>query len=153
VTRASTLLNLAQCEQHEGRLASASKHWKQGIDLLPPNDERLAISKERAAELEKRVPHFTVKLTGQAPPDARAQVDGADAKLDDLLKGVPADPGKHTIALLIPGRPDQRASVELAEGDAKTVGLTIPDAGDTPPPPVTGGNGKRTAGFVIGGIG
>src|SRR5207253_1839754 len=82
VERASSLLNLAQCEQHEGKLVSATKHWKKGIELLPPGDERIAASKERAAALSARLPHLTVKLTGAAPAGTRVEVDGVDMAID-----------------------------------------------------------------------
>src|SRR5262249_50798845 len=92
VQRGSTLLNLAQCEQHEGKLVAAAAHWKEGISLLPPGDERLAISKERLAALAPRLPHLTVTLSAPAPPGTRIEVDGSAVPLADIGAGVPIDP-------------------------------------------------------------
>jgi hypothetical protein len=148
VQRASTMLNLAQCEQHEGKLVAASKHWKEGIALLPPDDERVAVSKERAAALAPRLPHLTVKLAGPPPDGARIEVDGASVPAPELAAGVPIDPGRHTVVLRVPGAADQRSSVDVVEGEAKTVTLA-PEAAPPTPKPSSSGGGLRTAGFAL----
>jgi hypothetical protein len=158
MTRASTLLNLAQCETHEGQLVNAARHSNQGIDLLPADDERLAISKERAAAVARRLAHLTVKLTASAPPGTRVELDGVDTKVSALLGGLPANPGRHVIVLAVPGQADQRSTVDLAEGDVRTVTLTILEiAAVAPPTPAvtaaSRGSSKRTVGFILGGIG
>jgi hypothetical protein len=146
--RASALLNLAQCEQIQGRLVAALAHWQKGIALLPPGDDRVAVSRERAAALAARVPRFTLELDAAAPPGTRVEVDGADADLADLRSGKPLDPGRHTIVLIAPGHAEQRATVILVEREAKTVTLAI-----SPPIASSGGSAVRTAGFAIGGVG
>jgi len=159
VSRAGTLLNLALCEQQQNHLVSAAKHWQQGIALLPPGDDRLPVSKERAAALAKRLPHLTLQLTGTVSAGARAELDGAPARLDELQAGVPADPGRHVVVVLVPGAADQRATVDLAEGDARVVTLAIVPGPEhvtpPPPPPPSGarGGGLRTVGFALTGVG
>ena len=158
MTRASTLLNLAQCETHEGQLVNAAKHSSQGIDLLPADDERLAISKERAAALARRLSHLTVKLTATAPPGTRVEVDSVDTGVAALLAGLPENPGRHVIVLFVPGQADQRSTVDLAEGDARTVTLTVQEiaVAEGAKPGVgkgSSGSRKRTVGFILGGIG
>jgi hypothetical protein len=161
VNRASTLLNLAQCEQHEGKLVAATKHWKEGIALLPAGDERVAVSKERAAALAPRLPHLTVKLSGPAPAGARVEVDGVNVPVAELGAGVPIDPGHHTVVLVVPGNPDHREAVDVVEGEAKSVTLSPsestsgpgPGPGPTPEPAPSTGSGMRTGGVVLLGVG
>jgi hypothetical protein len=155
MTRASTLLNLAQCETHEGQLVNAAKHLNQGLELLPPDDERLAISKERGAALARRVAHLTVKLGKGTPAAARVEIDGVDTSASTLLAGVPANPGRHVIVLSLPGQDNQTSTVDLVEGDAKTVTLGVQEtaAVEAPRPVVARSSTRRTAGFVLGGIG
>jgi hypothetical protein len=155
MTRASTLLNLAQCETHEGQLVNAAKHVTQGIELLPADDERMAISKERAAALARRVAHLTVKLGKGMPATARVEIDGVDTSASTLLAGVAANPGKHVIVLSVPGEARQTSTIDLGEGDAKTVTLAAQEAAavEAPKPVVATSNTRRTVGFLLGGIG
>lgn len=160
VQRAGTLLNLAQCEEHESKLVSATRHWKEGIAMLPPGDERLAVSQQRAAALAPRLAHLAVTLALPPPAGARVELDGAAVPLDALAAGVPADPGQHTLVLLVAGRPDQRSTVDLVEGQIKIVSLSVapaaPPSPPAPPPPAVrsgGSGGLRTAGFGVLGVG
>lgn len=62
------------------------------------------------------------------------------------------------IVLFVPGQADQRSTVDLAEGDARTVTLTIQELGAVGPgtPGVAvsqGRSNRRTVGFILGGIG
>jgi hypothetical protein len=134
------------------RLVAASKHWQQGIAQLPAGDERLAISKERAAALEKRIPHVVVALTGDLPAGASIEVDGNGVPVEELRAGAAVDPGPHVVVLRVPGAPDQRSTVDLAEGERKSVTF-VPAAPPAPPEVHTGPSSARVAGFVVGGVG
>jgi hypothetical protein len=155
VRRAGTLVNLAQCEEKQGQLRSAAQHWKEGIDLLPAGDERLAASKDRADDLARRIPRLSAKLSGPAPAGTRASVDGADVALADLTAGVPLDPGKHTVVLVVPGSPEQRLAVDLAEGQREVVALALFATAPTKPdqPVSSGSSSMKTAGFALLGVG
>jgi hypothetical protein len=156
VRRAGTLVNLAQCEEKQGKLIGAAKHWKEGIDLLPPDDERLAASKERAASLSQRIPRVSAKLAGPAPAGAHVTLDGVALSFDELTKGVPVDPGPHTVVLTVPGNPDERVRVDLAEGQSSVVALALvgsPQQKPETPAPSSGGGGMRVAGFTLIGVG
>src|SRR5882724_4149653 len=59
---AGTLMNLATCEEKLGRLASAWQHWKEAIDALPANDDRVVFAQSRVEELEKKLPRLQVTL-------------------------------------------------------------------------------------------
>lgn len=122
VRRAGTLFNLAQCEEHEGRLVAAQRSWKEGIVILEPGDKRLAPSKKRLAELSPRIPHLTIKPAADLPRDARVTIDGKEAEA--LGVELPVDPGEHTVAVTGTRRAEQRVKVRLAEKEKKEIGVS-----------------------------
>jgi hypothetical protein len=150
VERASTLLNLAQCEEKLGKLTGALKHWKTGIALLPAGDPRLAISKERAAALEARVPRLSGSLGPRPPAGARVEIDGLEVPLEGLAAGVPLDPGRHVVAVFGPGGAEQRTTVDLVEKERRTVSLSISAPAEPPP---AAPSATRGAGFAVLGVG
>ena len=158
IRRASTLLNLAQCEEHEGRLRSALDYWTQGAADLDPTDERMALARQRIADLEARIPRLTVRLASNAPAGVVVRVDGVPMPTEDLGQPLPMTTGAHEVVLLVPGQPEQRLPVDLAERDRKEIMLQVtpgektvliaPTAAGAPPLDT-----RRTLGFVVGGIG
>ena len=173
VTRASTLVNLAQCEERVGKLAAALRHWKEGSALLDAQDERRKPAEQRMAELDKRVPRVTVKLPADAPAAARVILDGVELGPDALTGPIAVDPGEHALSLVVAGKEGERARVPIAEGEHKDVALSLGSApkpagpalkaapsegpaGPKPPadaPPDGGGSTQRTLGLVAGGLG
>lgn len=167
VERAGTLLNLARCDEHDGHLVKARTEWARGVALLPPNDERLAISKARLAKLEPRIPKVTLQLGPGAPSDVQVTVDGVTIARARLQSPVLLDPGPHSVVVSTPGHAEQRSEITLVEGQASSVSLSTGAAApgaapiasnDETPPPGSLGDGpptssRRTIGFVVGGIG
>lgn len=159
---ANTLFNVAQCDEHDGKLVAALRGWREGVLLLGPGDERLAVAKERLGALEAKVPKVTLILAADLPAEAHILVDGATIERPAVGTSLPLDPGEHAIVVEAPGRKAQRTDVRLAERDRKEVALAAgppevaapPVATRPPPPPPPPGSGtRRTAGFVIGGLG
>jgi len=160
VLRASTLLNLARCEEQAGHLRAALDHWNRGGALLDPGDERLDLARQRAADIEARLPLLTVRFGAGAPPSAEVRVDGALLAPDDLGTPLPMDPGEHLVTLDIPGQPRQELPVDLAERDRKEVLLGAGIAGSLTSAPGSparaadrGGLPRQTLGLLIGGVG
>ncbi|HVK71577.1 MAG TPA: hypothetical protein VM694_44290 [Polyangium sp.] len=152
VRRAGTLFNLAQCEEHEGRLVTAMRYYKEGIVVLDPGDPRLAPSKKKLAEIEPRIPFLTIKPKTELPKDARVTIDGKEA--DGIGVALPVNPGKRTIAVLAPKHTEETYLVEV--GEAEQVELLV-SAGKViiePQRPVTAILGpRRIAGFAALGVG
>ncbi|MEA2748145.1 MAG: hypothetical protein QOI41_2288 [Myxococcales bacterium] len=126
---AGTMLNLADCEEHRGRLADALEQFQHGLEALPPNDERVAFARERIARLLPRVPHVrlhagTVSVT--------ADLDGVPLGQAALDVALPVNPGTRTIVVHAPGRSDRAYSVVLAEGATLDVAV---EPGNAAPPP------------------
>src|ERR1700712_1639874 len=62
-----TELNLAECEEQRGHLASAWALYRTAGEQLAEKDERLALAHARASALERRVPKLTLSLAPGAP--------------------------------------------------------------------------------------
>jgi hypothetical protein len=162
--RPGPLLNLANCEEHQGRFVSALTHWTDGIALLPANDERVAAARQRVEALSRRIPRITIVLAASAPEGSKVTLDGAPISPAALGVPQPTDLGEHVVVAAAPGHTDARSTLLLGEGERREITVTpgmsvaappstvAPPPIVTPPPPPSS-DGARTAGFVIGGVG
>ena len=57
-----TSMNLAACEEHIGKVASAWEGYRELLEALPPDDDRRPFVAESVARLERTVPRLTVLL-------------------------------------------------------------------------------------------
>jgi hypothetical protein len=174
-----TLLNLADCYEHEGKLASA---WSKYIEVASKaraagQGARARIARDRAAALAPKLSNLVVDV----PPANRA--DGLEIRRDGTVVGqaewgeaLPADAGTHAMEATAPGRQPWSQTVLVADG-ATTARVTVPELERTPvepmqvptaatvpesPPPVPATapaaepahtNGLRIAAIVVGGVG
>jgi len=165
-----TLLNLADCEEHLGHLASAWDAWHEAIASLPPGDDRIGPVRKRAAALDARIARLTVRLAADAPAGAVVHRDDVELGAASLGTPLPVDPGSHVVRVDAPGREPASTTVTLAEGDSRAIdvsaGATLPPAPEpqpathpapSPPPsvvdtgaPVADHPVLRTTGFVLG---
>jgi hypothetical protein len=160
-----TLLNLADCEEHLGKLASAHEHFRTAIETLAPGDDRIPFAKKHAAELEKSVPHVTLSPPPDFPEGGKVMRDEVQLGAASFGLPLPVNPGSHVIVVSAPGHADKRLTVTLKAGESETVPLTLGpvvveppttpshDAADATTAPQSGASGMRTAGFVVGGVG
>ena len=152
--RAGTLFNLAQCEEHEGRLVSAIAYYKEGIVVLEPGDPRLAPSKQQLANVEPRLPYLTIVVDSVLPAGGRVTLDGRDVPA--LNKEFAIDPGKHEIKVLVPKHADSSLTFEIEEfkRETKTVkmGARLPDP-PPPPNPLTPQRIVAVSSLGLGGLG
>lgn len=147
-----TLFNLADCDEHVGKLASAWQLFERLSHDLPAGDDRVPIVKGRVAALAKRVPRLTLRLGEGAPAGATVRRDEVDLGAASLGTALPVDPGKHTVTIKAPGRRTRTLSIEIGEGDRKEIEV-LPGPEGEDDGAASGGIGKRTIGFMVGGIG
>src|SRR5580658_735634 len=62
-----TLLNLADCEEHLGALVKAREHFKLAAFAFPKGEKGQQAAVQRAAALDKRVAHLTLRLGPGVP--------------------------------------------------------------------------------------
>jgi len=149
-----TLLNLAECEERSGKLASALAHVQEAHDELPPGDYRLPFSLDKIAKLKRRVPHLVLRVKGGPEPGTKVIRDGTELGSASLSVPLPVDPGKHVCVLRMPGHADARVEVSLDESETRTVDL-VPGPAAALPGGATrrAGDVQRTWGLVAGGAG
>lgn len=115
-----TLLNLADCYEQAGQLASARERFQEAIALAQrlgrPDREKTA--RERAERLESRVARLII----------RSHEPAAEVKLDGHLldsREVPIDPGVHTIDAVAKGKKPFTTTIEVGDR-ARTLTVEIP---------------------------
>jgi hypothetical protein len=138
--KVGTALNLAQCEEHQGQLATARAHAQRAIDLaLATHDDRLALAQELFASLDRRVPRLTVVLAPGVPPDTVVKRDEVLLGVGSLGSALPVNPGAHVIVVSASGFEPRTFTVNLTEGNGARVevspGPKLPERVTEPPAP------------------
>ena len=165
-----TLLNLADCHEHVGRIATSWAEWGEAIEMARRmGDDRVEFATKRRDALTSRLPKLTVKIDDP--------VDGLDVYRDDTKVEpgaynlpLPVDPGEHTVSVRRGKDVLEQKKAEATEGAASTVDFDLsaiaakhpapqaPKPGtvavesptrDRPPP----SSSQKTIGWVVGGVG
>jgi hypothetical protein len=154
---AGTLMNWATCEGKLGRLASAWQRWREALERLEPDDDRVAFVRQQAQDFEARLPYLTIRLAPTSPKATYALRNGVRLGAASFGVSLPVDPGEHRIVAEAPGHAPKTFTVTLAERERKELvivpGARLPDP-PAPEPEQSGRSSWRsTAGFVAGGVG
>lgn len=157
------MINWADCEQHLGKWATALTYYRKArtMAVQAKRDDRVQICDAQIPILEKKVGHVVVNVGAPA--------NGMVVTLDGVELGQPAwgsammiDPGAHAIEATAPGKTAFRADVTIGDGpETKTV--DVPPLADAPADATsasanattvsTTSSSKRTAGWIVGGLG
>ncbi len=165
-----TLLNLADCEEHLGQVASAHEHFKTALETLSANDDRIPFARSHLAALEKSIPHLTLNAAPDLPADAKVMRDDVQLGSASFGLAIPVNPGTHMIVVTAPGHKEKRTTITLKVGEAETLTLRAGDVEAIAPVVVApvprtplphmngaevaaGGGSTRAAGLVLGSIG
>ena len=178
-----TLLHLALCREHEGRIATAWALYQEALAQAKHDarKDRAKIAQERIDALTPRLPKLRVRV---APAMRRAE--GFTISRDETAVGeaqwdeqIPVDPGSHVLTAKANGRKPWTMRLDVpARGQEVLVDVPVleldPHPDGTPPrsdPPsafstssspspstthadeASRGSGQRTAGLVVTGIG
>lgn len=144
-----TLINLADCHEQEGKLASAWAEFLEVVSLAraAKDSRRLDVAKARAAALEPRLARLSIVV----PPAAR--VDGLQITRDgDAVDPatfdtpLPVDKGEHVIVATAPRRKRWSQTLRVSN-DAARETLTIPVlvVDDAPAPATSASSGPTLA--------
>lgn len=163
--RPGTLFTLAVCETRWGRIATAAARYADYLSLyerLTPAEkqrqkERAREAKAQRAALSPLVPELTLVLPPGAPAGTVVQRDGTVMTGAALGVGLPVDPGEHVVTTRAPGGKAGEQRITIGKGEKKQLLLEVKPALETGAPPAEaraeGADGRRTATYVIGGIG
>jgi len=169
-----TLLNLGDCYERQGKIATAWAVFKQAATMARAGKQaaREKIALARSAELEPKIPRLTIVVAHPA--------GGLEVKRDGLTVGaaewsgsvptpVTIDPGEHEISAIAPGKKAWSTKVTL-EANGATKSVEVPELENdelgerAPLKPATAGpsveavnahdrNVQRAAGLLIGAAG
>jgi hypothetical protein len=120
-----TELNLARCDEHIGKLASAWHLYTQASDAAARagDGERRDFAQDHAAALEPRVPRLVIAPPRDPPPGLTVTTDGT--RIDPAALGVAlrVDPGTHEVTASAPGFVTAALSVTVGEARSETLAL------------------------------
>jgi hypothetical protein len=102
-----TVFNLADCDEHIGKIATAWQLFREVAQRLPPGDDRIGIANGRASSLEPRLPKLVLKVKTALPSGTTVLRDGVELGNAGFDLPIPVDPGEHVILVKAPGRADR----------------------------------------------
>lgn len=138
-----TVLNIARCREKLGAWASAWNRYSEAAQKLPPSDPRAALAKRKVEELASKVPHVVL----EAPPEGEGlRVMLGELEVARAMFGVPlpVDPGKVVIAVSAGGREDWTTTVEIVDGESRSVALELGPPSQEPAPSADGAAPSET---------
>jgi hypothetical protein len=170
-----TRLNLADCYEASGKVASAWAMFRAAADVAKINhDPREQLASRRATALEAKLPKLVIRIDGTPTPGLTIVRSGAAIEPAMLGSATYVDPGRTVITASAPGFVDFTATVEAKVGESvevvvpplKTVAATTTTPTPTPtaksnPPlvtkapahPTSGMPKRRVVAFAVGGAG
>ncbi len=125
---ASALLNLARCDEHEGRIATAWTRTHEALPLVariadPVRRTELREAAEKIlAGLEPRLPKLRVVVD---EPLAGLRIEDDTGRLLPLGEELPFDPGARRVRVTAEGRRPATYDVVLAEGRTTSLVVTV----------------------------
>ncbi|MEZ4444566.1 MAG: hypothetical protein R3B72_36165 [Polyangiaceae bacterium] len=133
----STLMNIANCKEHDGLVATAWALYERAIVLNRETDgvqrrqELEQVAREAIAALEPRLPRLHIEVT----PQVEKLVVTEGGRVLPIHTAVPLDPGRYEIVAEAPKHQRLVRSVELREGETTVVRLKlVPEPAPTPAP-------------------
>ncbi|MEZ4224567.1 MAG: hypothetical protein R3B13_26690 [Polyangiaceae bacterium] len=154
-------IGLARAEEKLGHLIESAEQLRIVLEQKKINYVQKRTAKKRLKALEKRIPTVSLEL----PETFSGEVMVDDESLDatERTQPVAVNPGSHTIKANAEGFKPFEESLELAEGDAKSVRVELVEKKVAPPPKKkkkleeeSSGSTQRTLGYVslaVGGAG
>jgi hypothetical protein len=149
------LLNVGDCDERAGRLATALSRFRRAAALAPEGDHRRAFAERRVASVEPRVPRLVLEMAPGMPAGTRVTQDGKAVDVAALPKTRMLDPGIYRFQVTAPGRTPRAMTVALAAGTTQRLVLAAggaPGAAATRAPSDGTGEDPSTgavAGFAL----
>ena len=128
---AGTLLNLADCYEKNGQLASAWARFNEAVVVAQRTGraDREKTARERAERIEARLVRVVV---GIPSADVQVKLDGSVLDPSAIGAGLPVDPGKHVVEASAPGKKTLSLTIEVGDR-MRSVPVDIPPLEDAPP--------------------
>ncbi|MBN2196805.1 MAG: hypothetical protein JW751_28625 [Polyangiaceae bacterium] len=121
-----TMLHLADCYEHEGKIASAWALFRDAAELAAARqDDRAALARSRTAGLAAKVPRLGLTVNASPPQGFELRMDGEVMGSAAWGTPMPVNPGQHTISAGAPGYQPWVATVDSA-ADGRTAWVAVP---------------------------
>lgn len=133
-----TLLNLANCYEQLGRVATAWATYKEAASAaqVAGRADNLAAAQKRADALAPKLPKVRI-IAPDAPAGLVVERDGAPLQQAVLDVPLPIDPGEHTIAASAPGKVRWSTTITVAKEPSEQI-VKVPPLADAPAAPPSG---------------
>lgn len=161
-----TLMNLADCREQIGQIASAWADWSEAVELATKQqDARADFAKSRRDALAPRLPKLKVEID---KPVAGLDVYRGDTKLEPgaYNLALPVDPGNQVLEVRRGSRVLEQKWFDAKEQQEGSVSFDLAALDKKFPPPKDSGPGggragptepvdstQKTIGYVVGGAG
>jgi hypothetical protein len=128
---ASTLLNIARCYEHEGKLTLAWSAYQRALVLNreTQGEERKKeldeVAQKMLAAIEPRLPRVKILMVGVAPAGLHVTQNGKDVPVAVLGTVLPVDPGKQTIVAEAAGFESFTETVTVKEMDVREIQIVL----------------------------
>jgi len=127
---ASTLINIAKCSEHDGKLTQALVEFRRASQLNQDTlgEERKRkleqVVKEGIASLEPRLSRVQLVVANR-PSGIEIKRDGLTLPIATIGETIPLDPGEHVFVVTAPGFRKEERKVVLKEGESQTIELPL----------------------------
>jgi len=126
----STLINIAMCSEHDGKLTQALIDYRRASQL---NQDTLGEERKRKLELvvkegitglERRLARVQLVVANR-PEGIEIKRDGLALPIATIGETIPLDPGDHVFVVTAPGFRTEERKVTLKEGETQTIELPL----------------------------
>ena len=141
-----TLLNLANCFEKLGKIASAWARWEEAFQWATKNgDDRAEYAKTQRDALVPRLPKLKIEVTSRA---AALSIERDTTKVTEPMYGasLPVDPGDHTIFVKRDDEVLKTEKIKVVEAQSAEVKLDLAAIEKAAPPPKPKGGGVVVVG-------
>lgn len=156
---ASTMINIARCSEHEGKLIEAFVDYRRAAQLNQDTvgDERKRqldqVVKDGIAALESKLARVQLQVSNP-PPGLEIKRDGRSLPTATLGETIPVEPGEHTFVVTAPGYRPEKRTISLEQGEQTAIEIALVPDPTTEIGSRTEPNGRRPVWpWVVAGLG
>lgn len=127
----STLLNIARCYEHDGKLSLAWSAYQRALvinrETQPPDRKKELdeVATKGLAAIEPRLPRVKIVMTEAVPAGLRVTQNGKDVPVAVLGTPIPVDPGQQSIVAEAQDFEPFTQAVTVKEGELIEIPVTL----------------------------
>lgn len=127
----STLLNIARCYEHDGKLSLAWSAYQRALVInletqgAARKQELEEVAKKGLAEIEPRLPRIKIVLKGAVPAGLHVLQNGKEVPAAGLGTPIPVDPGPQSVVAEAPDFEPFTQTAEVKEGEVVEIPIEL----------------------------